>query len=352
MPPKKLEKLSSLKKSKIGNEISQKIYEGSSMAYNALTSLLPVKPTLPPLNSEQLRLSKAKKNYQRLADLNRRERLSKQEKKMNEEAKRVAKNLMYKKLKKELVSILSSTKAQSSLPKSAEKIIKKILDIEHKHPELKRRNNKNGLIISNILNEHSQTYMNRLSSAAGQAQHSMSHLLNEPVLRSVHEYNKKRESLQRERIRQAYSNLGRSSRKERTNLVTLPKSKSNVSNNSVYNLSNFFMSKSNSKSNSNNSLLKSSKLSNLSNSSTPRLSNVKSNASSNELVLNELVLNGVGLSKPNSKKEESLLENISLMENLNRINQTEKSKLHKKLNKARRLNKYFNPNNENHENNA
>ncbi len=47
----------------------------------------------------------------------------------------------------------------------------------------------------------------------------------------------------------------------------------------------------------------------------------------------------------NSKQEKGLLENISLIENLSEINRAPISRVHKKIEKTKRLNKYYNPNN-------
>ena len=64
--------------------MSESASQGIAKAHNVLSSLLPVKPTLPPINGEKAKLEKRKKEYKILANKIRREEESKKERRIQE----------------------------------------------------------------------------------------------------------------------------------------------------------------------------------------------------------------------------------------------------------------------------
>jgi hypothetical protein len=137
---------------------------------------------------------------------------------------------------------------------------------------------------SNIIRSIKNHAKKSIVKAKNSVQQSLSKLLEEPVLEPTHQFSERMNKLKRNKTKKAYSSIA-----PQRNIIN------------------------------------SSKIEQLSENG---LSSLTSNATIT-----------------NSKQEKGLLENISLMENLSEINRAPISRVHKKIAKTKRLNKYYNPNN-------
>jgi hypothetical protein len=163
--------------------VSRSVSRSASQVGNLLTSLLPAQRKLPSINYERKRskdLKIAKERYNKLGSKSRQEMLNKAKSRNNSISKKAAASIMYKKYRNKLTNILSTIKDASKIPKSSKKLISKILEIEAKYPELKRRNG-NNRVINNVLNQH---LIGSNESLLGKAHHSWLSLWNQSEARS------------------------------------------------------------------------------------------------------------------------------------------------------------------------